>query len=74
MGTPNKGYFYIVMDSRAAYDVDRASVIDVFGAVSEKKAIKAFKQEWESSGAELVRYKEEDGVLTNPEIVYVGGA
>jgi hypothetical protein len=74
MGTPNKGYFYVVMDSRAAYDVDRASVIDVFGLFLKRKQSRHSNKNGRVSGAELVRYKEENGVLTNPEIVYVGGA
>lgn len=65
----NKKYLYMVMDGRAKYDTDRASVLCVIGEISEKKARREFVNDWSGFDACLVRYEIGDNEIKNPTVI-----
>ena len=61
---------YLVYDGRAHYDLDRAVCHCALGSMTEEKAIKEFKHDWEEMGAVLMSYEcDESDTLTNGIII-----
>lgn len=65
-------YVYMVMDSRAQFDIDRATVLECCG--NEQPSWKALRKDWGEQGAVLVRYPLILGTKNNydgdnPEVV-----
>jgi hypothetical protein len=61
--------FFTVMDGRAEYDVDGATVISVYGAVHETAALALFFAEWKHHDAVLVRWNDTGDYIENPEAI-----
>ena len=55
----------LIMDGRASYDTDSASIMDTFDAATDKNAKQYMKNEWE--GHDCVLCKQVDGKI---EVVY----
>lgn len=65
-------HVYMVLDSRAQFDVDRASVLECCG--NEQPSWKSLRQFWGEQGAVLVRYPLKPGTQNeydgdHPEII-----
>lgn len=62
---------FMVMDSRAQFDIDRASVLECCG--NKQPSWKSLKRDWGEQGAVLVRFRvvanTNGEVATDPEIV-----
>ena len=56
---------FLVMDGRAIHDINQASVMEAFSAISRKAATKYFRYEYSGYDAVLVK-------STTMEIVFVG--
>lgn len=66
-------HVYMVMDSRAQFDIDRASVLECCG--NKQPSWKSLLRDWGEQGAVLVRFRAvantNGEVATDPEIVGV---
>lgn len=66
-------HVYMVMDSRAQFDIDRASVLECYG--NKQPPWKSLQRDWGEQGAVLVRFRAvaniNGEVATDPEIVGV---
>ncbi len=66
-------HVYMVMDSRAQFDIDRASVLECCG--NKQPSWKSLLRDWGEQGAVLVRFRvvanTNGEVATDPEIVGV---
>ncbi|EPG5709376.1 TPA: hypothetical protein ACIIUJ_004873 [Klebsiella aerogenes] len=66
-------HVYMVMDSRAQFDIDRASVLECCG--NKQPSWKSLLRDWGEQGAVLVRFRvvanTNGEVATAPEIVGV---
>ncbi|WP_447314592.1 hypothetical protein ACNHKA_06595 [Klebsiella michiganensis] len=66
-------HVYMVMDSRAQFDIDRASVLECCG--NKQPSWKSLQRDWGEQGAVLVRFRvvanTNGEVATDPEIVGV---
>ncbi|KLE40683.1 hypothetical protein [Klebsiella aerogenes] len=66
-------HVYMVMDSRAQFDIDRASVLECCG--NKQPSWKSLRRDWGEQGAVLVRFRvvanTNSEVATDPEIVGV---
>lgn len=60
--------YYVVMDSRAQYSFDDASIVE---AVGHKKPSNVYLEQYEEMGYCLVVYQEHKGELSNPQLVKV---
>lgn len=64
-------HMFMVMDSRAQFDIDRASVLECCG--NKQPSWKSLKRDWGEQGAVLVRFRvvanTNGEVATDPEIV-----
>ncbi|HEM8661523.1 TPA: hypothetical protein U2Q74_003811 [Klebsiella aerogenes] len=66
-------HMFMVMDSRAQFDIDRASVLECCG--KKQPSWKSLQRDWGEQGAVLVRFRvvanTNGEVATDPEIVGV---
>ncbi|HHT0105348.1 TPA: hypothetical protein ACTXAP_004745 [Raoultella planticola] len=66
-------HMFMVMDSRAQFDIDRASVLECCG--NKQPSWKSLQSDWGEQGAVLVRFRvvanTNGEVATYPEIVGV---
>ncbi|WP_065357950.1 hypothetical protein [Kluyvera georgiana] len=64
-------YLYMVMDGRAQFDIDRASVLECCG--NKQPSWKSLRKDWGEQGAVLVRFRLETNTngdaATDPEVV-----
>lgn len=64
-------YLYMVMDGRAQFDIDRASVLECCG--NKQPSWKSLRKDWGEQGAVLVRFRLEPktngDAATDPEVV-----
>jgi hypothetical protein len=64
-------YLYMVMDGRAQFDIDRASVLECCG--NKQPSWKSLRKDWGEQGAVLVRFhlvpNTNGDVATDPEVV-----
>ncbi|WP_297196266.1 hypothetical protein [uncultured Pluralibacter sp.] len=66
-------HVYMVMESRAQFDIDRASILECCS--NKQPTRKSLRRDWGEQGAVLIRFRvvaNTDGeVVTDPEIVGV---
>ncbi|HEN3233961.1 TPA: hypothetical protein U5D48_004457 [Yersinia enterocolitica] len=62
-------HYYMVLDSRAQVDSDRAVVLECLG--NHRPSMKSLSKDWGQQGAVLVKYNQSGNELTNEEIVAV---
>jgi len=62
---------FMVMDGRANFDIDRASVLECIGEVSLSEAKRQIKKGWSGHDAVLVEYDCSGDTLTNPRVVTI---
>lgn len=66
-------YIYMVMDSRAQFDIDRATVLECCG--NKQPSWRSLRKDWGEQGAVLVRFRlvpnTNGEVATDPEVVGV---
>lgn len=66
-------YIFMVMDSRAQFDIDRATVIECCG--NKQPSWRSLRKDWGEQGAVLVRFRlvpnTNGEVATDPEVVGV---
>ncbi|AXC68241.1 hypothetical protein DOE63_23915 [Salmonella enterica subsp. diarizonae serovar 59:z10:-] len=66
-------YIFMVMDSRAQFDIDRATVIECCG--NKQPSRRSLRKDWGEQGAVLVRFRlvpnTNGEVATDPEVVGV---
>ncbi len=51
----SKNYLWLVMDGRAAYDVDAAAVMECWGEFAEQPSMKKLRKSWGDMGCALCR-------------------
>lgn len=60
---------YLVYDSRASYDINRASVLEALGSYrSVSAAMEVAQKLWSGQGAVLVSYQNDGANLTDEQI------
>lgn len=66
-------YIFMVMDSRAQFDIDRATVLECCG--NKQPSWRSLRKDWGEQGAVLVRFRlvpnTNGEVATDPEVVGV---
>ncbi|ECB2048577.1 hypothetical protein EVH22_21750 [Salmonella enterica subsp. enterica serovar Bareilly] len=66
-------YIFMVMDSRAQFDIDRATVIECYG--NKQPSWRSLRKDWGEQGAVLVRFRlvpnTNGEVATDPEVAGV---
>lgn len=66
-------YIFMVMDSRAQFDIDRATVLECCG--NKQPSWRSLRKDWGEQGAVLVRFRlvpnTNGEVATDPEVVDV---
>ena len=62
-------YFWMIQDGRAAFDIDRSSVLEALGEVSETEARRVFHRDWADKDGTLVRYRIGGRTLLDPKII-----
>ena len=60
---------FMILDSRASYDIDDACVLECIGEVPERHAKKVLREHWPDQGAVLVSYEVKDSKLVNEQVV-----
>lgn len=64
-------YVYMVMDSRAQFDIDRATILECCG--DKQPSWRSLRRDWGEQGAVLVRFrlvpKTNGDVATDPEVI-----
>lgn len=61
---------YMVMDSRAQFDIDRAVVLECCG--EKQPSWRSLRRDWGEQGAVLVRFRlDNSDIATDPEVVSV---
>lgn len=61
---------YMVMDSRAQFDIDRAVVLECCG--EKQPSWRSLRRDWGEQGAVLVRFRlDNSDIATDPEVVGV---
>ncbi|EPJ9675275.1 hypothetical protein R4R86_004832 [Citrobacter farmeri] len=61
-------YVYMVMDGRAQFDINRATVLECCG--NKKPSWKSLQEDWGEQGAVLVRFRlVNSDMATDPEVV-----
>ncbi|GJK12488.1 hypothetical protein TUM16664_02600 [Enterobacter cloacae] len=64
-------HIFMVMDSRAQFDIDRAAVLECCG--EKQPSWRALRRDWGEQGAVLVRFRlvpnTNGDVATDPEVV-----
>lgn len=48
-------YLWLVMDGRAAYDVDAASIMETWGEFADQPSMKKLRKSWGAHGCTLCR-------------------
>lgn len=66
-------YIFMIMDSRAQFDIDRATVLECCG--NKQPSWRSLRKDWGEQGAVLVRFRlvpnTNGKVATDPEVVGV---
>lgn len=66
-------YIFMVMDSRAQFDIDRATVLECCG--NKQPSWRSLRKDWGEQGAVLIRFRlvpnTNGEVATDPEVVGV---
>lgn len=66
-------YIFMIMDSRAQFDIDRATVLECCG--NKQPSWRSLRKDWGEQGAVLVRFRlvpnTNGEVATDPEVVGV---
>lgn len=66
-------FIFMVMDSRAQFDIDSAAVLECCG--EKQPSWRALRRDWGEQGAVLVRFRQvpntDGNVATDPEVVGV---
>ncbi|ENF6042537.1 hypothetical protein ABRV10_004616 [Citrobacter amalonaticus] len=64
-------YIFMIMDSRAQFDIDRATVLECCG--NKQPSWRSLRKDWGEQGAVLIRFRlvpnTNGEVATDPEVV-----
>ena len=66
-----KNHVYLVMDGRAHFDLDRATVMEVINEVNADRVWNVYLRDYREAGmdAVLVRYTAHGTTLTSPKLI-----